>query len=199
MAPEQLTGDDCIDARADVFALAAMIYRLISGRYPYAGQTMVDYARSLLMGPAPQRLDAIDDRVSHELGEVIEKALAIDPQERFSDARTFGGALSEATAASRERRETLLMPTPVPASSSSAALMGQIDTVILRPQQLVTAPMAAIAPPPPSCHPVYPRGRFPTPMPTPMPPPRKMSWHPAAIAIAVSLLALVGCVGVLAH
>ena len=195
MAPEQLTGDDCIDARADVFALAAMVYRLLSGRYPYAGQSVVEYARSLLMGPTPPRLDTMGIDVDVELANVIATALAIDPKERFADARVFATAVKDAIDVRSKRRETLLLPTP----PSSRNTFGQIDTVIMRPQQLRTAPMAPISmpvPPPPSSSPI------PTPISSSVPAvhvprPPKASWLPALIALGLSLGLLVGCASVL--
>ncbi len=84
MAPEQWKGKD-IDARTDLYALGIMIYQLLTGRVPFAGDT----AASIMYGhlaetpPAPQILNA---SLPPQVEPVLLKALAKDPAERYQTA-----------------------------------------------------------------------------------------------------------------
>jgi serine/threonine-protein kinase len=94
MAPEQITGDAPIDARADVFALGATMYRLLSGRFPFPGDNLVQYLHLLLSAGPPKRLDAFVPGVDAALADVVERALAREPEKRFPDARTMASAIA---------------------------------------------------------------------------------------------------------
>jgi serine/threonine-protein kinase len=50
MAPEQLFGDSSVDARADVWAIGAMIYECLSGRRPVDGKSYGQIARNVARG-----------------------------------------------------------------------------------------------------------------------------------------------------
>ena len=76
LAPEQRSGEGC-DARTDVYAVAAMLFEMLTGETP-SGRTSVRALRSDL----PRTLDRATAR-----------ALETDPERRFADARSFADAL----------------------------------------------------------------------------------------------------------
>jgi len=86
MAPEQAIGGG-IDRRADVHALAAVAYQMLTGQLVREG-TVADLARASLP-PAPSTLADLPP----EVDEVLLRALAPDPEDRFADIGSFAGAL----------------------------------------------------------------------------------------------------------
>ena len=89
-APEQLTGGR-VDARTDVFSLAATCHRLLCGRSPLAGEHVV---ADLLAGK-PLTIDAsIDD----DIAAILRRALAPDRGARQADAAELASALGTALA-----------------------------------------------------------------------------------------------------
>jgi serine/threonine-protein kinase len=78
MAPEQACGAP-LDRRADVWGIGAVLYTLVAGRYPYAGETDVDVLRAMLAGKAPAPLPPA---VPEPIDRVLRKALAVTPAER---------------------------------------------------------------------------------------------------------------------
>ncbi len=100
MAPEQAEGSpSAVDRRADVYALGAMLYELISGASPVdlAGAPLSEALRRIREDtPLP-----IERRVAHlprQLGSVLEVALAKDRARRYETAAAFAEDLERALA-----------------------------------------------------------------------------------------------------
>ena len=91
MAPEQIRGRR-IDGRADLFALGVMLYELLTGEKPFAGDsiTAVIY-RVVNDDPIPPRQLNMD--LPKGIDEFMAKALAKDPADRFQTGREFAEAL----------------------------------------------------------------------------------------------------------
>lgn len=83
MAPEQFRGLKDIDARADVFALAMILYRLLRGRLPVDPDDMVAVL-SIYTGQAP--LEPLGPSVGEPAVDTLMAALHIDPAMRPADA-----------------------------------------------------------------------------------------------------------------
>jgi serine/threonine protein kinase len=80
MAPEQMRAGTPVDARADQYALAVIVYETISGRPP-AGMF--------------RPLASICPEVTKELSDAIDKALSADPNDRHFQITGFTGALQD--------------------------------------------------------------------------------------------------------
>ena len=91
MPPEQAGGDE-IDARADVFALGAMLTEALTGEVPVEGATTINRLTALMKGHI-RRPGEIDPTVPAPLDSLAAAALAFDPAERLPDAATFGAEL----------------------------------------------------------------------------------------------------------
>jgi eukaryotic-like serine/threonine-protein kinase len=102
MAPEQATGGG-VDARADVYALAAVSYQLLTGRTAHEG-TIADLAH-LRLPPPPSELAQLPP----EVDAVILRGLAPEREERWPDVHSYVQALQET---SPVRARTLLVPAP---------------------------------------------------------------------------------------
>ncbi len=98
MAPEQLLGEQ-LDRRADVFALGIVLYELATHQRLFKRASDYLAARAILEEPIP-RADAADPALPVALADVIARALARRPGDRFTDAPALAAALDAAFAPS---------------------------------------------------------------------------------------------------
>jgi serine/threonine protein kinase, bacterial len=91
-APEQLMGAD-IDGRADQYALAATAFHLLTGAPPYEHSNPVAVISRHLTAPLPKLSDRRPELTN--LDEVLARALAKDPADRFGQCRDFASALTQ--------------------------------------------------------------------------------------------------------
>jgi TolB-like protein/Tfp pilus assembly protein PilF len=97
LAPEQARGQDA-DARADLFALGAVLYEMLSGRRAFAGASVADTLAAILREDPPA-LEA-EGRLPAGLERVVRRCLEKSPAARFASARDLAFALEAATAPS---------------------------------------------------------------------------------------------------
>jgi serine/threonine protein kinase len=143
MAPEQMTGDEAIDARADVFALASTMHRVLSGEFPFKGTNLSEYLMATLR-TKPPRLDTLVPEVPTAVADVVERALSAEPDARHADGRSFASAIIKAlhdgaTGVAETENDTVVLRTlkmhaealvrtqvmekPVPPASAAARLL----------------------------------------------------------------------------
>jgi WD40 repeat protein len=91
MAPEQAE-TPAVDARADVYALGAVLYALFTGRAPYLGRDGQEVLERVKLG-APERVRLLEPGVPEELAAIIEKAMRRNPAERYADAAELAAEL----------------------------------------------------------------------------------------------------------
>ncbi|MBY0491831.1 MAG: serine/threonine-protein kinase [Gemmatimonadaceae bacterium] len=93
MSPEQATGERTIDARADVYALAAVTYEMLVGEPPFTGpNTQAIVAR--LLTTAPASLIATRNTIPAHIDAAVLGALAKLPADRPASAAEFAGQIS---------------------------------------------------------------------------------------------------------
>lgn len=93
MAPEQIIGAT-IDGRTDIYALGALLHRLLTGRHPFEDIDGQKVARMHLHKPPPQPSQLAP--VAPALDAVVQRALDKEPGRRFQSAGTFLAALRDA-------------------------------------------------------------------------------------------------------
>jgi eukaryotic-like serine/threonine-protein kinase len=94
MAPEQVQGER-LDARADVFAMGIVLYRITTGKHPFKSDNPAATIRNILSdGTVPP--SHVVPGYSPLLEKVVLKALARDRTERFASAREMMEALEAA-------------------------------------------------------------------------------------------------------
>ena len=117
MSPEQVTGDGTLDGRSDLYAVACVLYEMLTGEPPYRGPTAQAVLVKKLVG-APPSARVVNPAVPAALDACITRGLAVSPDERFAGAQEFARALESG-------RSTGLSTIPlpkVPAASSRGRL-----------------------------------------------------------------------------
>src|SRR5712692_5378746 len=94
MSPEQAAGDRQLDARSDVYSLAAVVYEMLAGEPPHTGPTVQALIAKLLTEP-PTRIRTVRGTVPASVDSAVAKALSKAPADRFSGAAEFAAALAE--------------------------------------------------------------------------------------------------------
>jgi serine/threonine-protein kinase len=93
MPPEQITDSASVDPRADIWALGAILYELVTGQMAFAGDTVKEVLdRVLTEEPCP--VERLRPDVPRALAAVISRALSRDRNERWQSAATFARALA---------------------------------------------------------------------------------------------------------
>src|SRR5687767_217744 len=92
MAPEQASGVESVDSRADMYALGAVTYEMLTGDPPHvAGSVHAVLAKRLSERPTPVRV--LRDSVPDHVERAVHRALEIVPADRFPTVGEFGEAL----------------------------------------------------------------------------------------------------------
>ena len=99
MAPEQRSGEPGLDHRADLFAVGAVAYYLLTARLPFTDENglrpLVAPGPEWPIPPSTYRPD-----VPADLERVVLRCLAEDPADRYPDAESLRDALAACASAS---------------------------------------------------------------------------------------------------
>jgi hypothetical protein len=120
MAPEQADMEAVPDARWDVYALGAVLYCMLTGGPPHRSrdgarqleetadlvQRLAHYRRMIRKAPPPAAHRQVPG-VDRALAEILERCLAVDPENRYPNVQTVLDAL-DARAARRARRPVMV-------------------------------------------------------------------------------------------
>ena len=157
MAPEQWHDSD-VDARADIYALGVVIYEMLTGRPPFKGRNTTGTMIAALTEPLPPARDFAPD-LPVEIAQVVEKALAKKPEDRFTSMKEFGLALQAAVVSARAAAATGAHATtvqPVTPTDLSTVMETPVSGVRGGMVPPVSPPVAPVYPPQPQSIPVGP-------------------------------------------
>jgi len=117
MSPEQLRGQKTVDARTDVYALGVVLYECLTARRPFEAESLPELIFRIVEGQwlAPSELRP---GLPTATDEILRKAMALDPAERFASAKELARAV--AGVQSCPERTLLLSDAPVQGSSFPA-------------------------------------------------------------------------------
>jgi serine/threonine protein kinase len=113
MAPEQAQGLETIDLRADVFALAAVVYECVTGEVPFGGTNGPSILLSILTKdpvPATVRGAGAKYSVAPAMDDVLELALAKNPAIRTKSVGALADAVGAAYGLSGDHRQWAIVP-----------------------------------------------------------------------------------------
>lgn len=92
MSPEQIVRPKELDHRTDVYSMGIVLYEMLAGRAPFQGDT--DFSiRAAQVNDPPPPLRYVNPAISEGLQQVVMKALAKDPNQRYSGCGEFIAAL----------------------------------------------------------------------------------------------------------
>jgi hypothetical protein len=181
MSPEQLAGD-VLDGRTDIYSLALVFYRMITGALPFKAETSQELMiKRLTDDPLPLAVTVPEAHFPAGLQAVMDRALARWPNDRYDTAAHFGrdvsalaGALTGAVdteGATKLFKRASGAPAPtVPATRVDPAVAAERN----KPGATPAAPTAAAA--------------APTPVPVVSAPARRFPVLPVAAAVTVLVL-----------
>lgn len=146
-APEQLMGSEGLD-RADQYALAATAFHLLTGAPPFRDDNPVTVISQHLNAAPPVLSDQ-----RPELGQfddVLCRALAKDPDDRYASCRAFAAALGERLNAAigdstPESASTVIRGLQRPTADTAPATTVQRLAKLARPGVLLPAALGAVA------------------------------------------------------
>jgi serine/threonine-protein kinase len=98
MAPEQVMGQS-LDGRADLYALALVLYEALAGRLPFDAAPGLAMALARLHGEPLPLAQGCAATLPAGLAAVVEAAMASDPAQRPADAAAMGALLQQVLAA----------------------------------------------------------------------------------------------------
>jgi serine/threonine protein kinase len=130
MAPEQVRGARDIDGRADIYALGVMLYEMLAGELPYdRGSDEYTLRRQIVEGSI-ESLHTRLPEIPTALSDIVERALAKSPDNRFATAEEMLRAIQALDQPRREPAPRAPQPPPLlPASRRKPPLMGAIGAL----------------------------------------------------------------------
>lgn len=143
LPPEVCRGERGVDTRADVYALGAVLYEMLTGTVPFGGgvpsKVMQMQMNEPLRLPRSLRPD-----LPEEVEQVVLKALEKDRNRRFSDAEAFGMAVKQRMGPVKAPFQFAPMPDVIP--ERGKAPVGRGPAAAVPPPR--PTPSAGQAPPP---------------------------------------------------
>ena len=93
MPPEQMRAPKDVDARADIWAVGAILYEMLTGRQAFSGETVVEVC-SAVVGLTPTSALELRPELPRRLVQAVERCLEKDAQDRFADVSELAAALA---------------------------------------------------------------------------------------------------------
>jgi eukaryotic-like serine/threonine-protein kinase len=139
MSPEQVVGEE-VDGRSDLYSVGVLFYRLLTGALPFSADTALGMLQRQIRD-TPTPLHVHRPSLPAWCDQIVQRALAKTPADRFQSAEEFRDALSRATGplSVADFARTFAIVDGQPAHAGP----GPTDTIDLSRQAVVNGPLPA--------------------------------------------------------
>ncbi len=110
LPPEQAMGKSA-SLQSDIYSIGILMYELLAGKLPFTGDNAVEIALKHLKESIPYITDEVTS-VPQSLENIIIKATAKNPKNRYSDAREMNEDLKTCLSESRKKEERIILKYP---------------------------------------------------------------------------------------
>jgi dipeptidyl aminopeptidase/acylaminoacyl peptidase len=123
MSPEQAMGEKSIDARTDIYALAAVTYEMLTGDPPFTGSS-VQAVVAKVLSAEPERPTLVRKTIPPAVEQAVLTGLAKLPADRFGTAAEFASALRDVGTGAGSAPSIVTPPARVPTGRAVALAAG---------------------------------------------------------------------------
>ncbi|MEY2441792.1 MAG: eukaryotic-like serine/threonine-protein kinase [bacterium] len=147
LAPEQASGAE-VGPQADLYGLGVVTYQLLAGRLPYDASSLTELAL-MQQRQYPARLDEVAPDVPAALGLAVERALELEPSDRYAKAEDMRRALHDGAkgVAPAGGEDSTAATSMLPSGEPTAATRAVPSARRLQPQAPRTPPPPLYAEP----------------------------------------------------
>jgi serine/threonine-protein kinase len=184
LSPEQARGAP-VTAASDLYSAGIVLYEMLTGKVPFSGDSAIEIAMKHV-NDLPTPPSSLRPEIPPELDQIVLRALAKDPADRYQTAEEFIEDLERVEAGLPISRATSTAATALLAGAAGGLVAGESTEL------LSETPTRVVAPPPPPSTPRRPPD-YPPPSPYDEPPRKRRRWVPwLLVALLIAAAALAG-------
>jgi serine/threonine-protein kinase len=142
MSPEQVTGEENIDGRSDIYSLGCVMYEMLAGTAPFTGPNPQAVMARRFASAAPT-LDGIQS--TPELKHIVTRAMTLAVNERYQSAKEMLSDLELARSSTPREGTASLSVAPLPASETREPSRDNSRILLFGALVVLVAAIAAVA------------------------------------------------------